>query len=228
MAFARDPYTASASQTDFTITFPYLDEEDVLVYKDGALQTVVTDYTLPNATTVRFVTPLAGGEKVVIQRTSSQTERLVDYTAGALSEADLDNDSFQAFYMAQEAIDIAALSLGTGVDNLWDAASIIINNMATPTAAAHAATKGYVDSIMAAAGNVPTPTNPGEDDYLLKASGGTWTWAAATAFFWTLADDASAAAARTTLDAQIHSAKLTAVTGDRVATAARLALNELG
>ncbi|NIV30540.1 MAG: hypothetical protein GWN58_13880, partial [Anaerolineae bacterium] len=35
MAFARDVYTASAAQTDFTITFPYLEEADVLVTKDG-------------------------------------------------------------------------------------------------------------------------------------------------------------------------------------------------
>ncbi len=78
MAFARDVYTASAAQTDFTITFAYLANVDVLVYKDGALQTVTTDYTLSSSTNVKFVSGMAGGEIIVIQRSTSQTSRLVD------------------------------------------------------------------------------------------------------------------------------------------------------
>ena len=54
MAFARDTYTASAAQTDFTITFPYIANTDIDVYVDGTLKTITTDYTFPDATTVRF------------------------------------------------------------------------------------------------------------------------------------------------------------------------------
>ncbi len=234
MAFARDVETASASQTDFTISFSYLDEDDVLVYQDGTLKTVTTDYTLPNATTVRFNSGLAGGEVIVIQRSTSQTTRLVDYTSGPLSEADMDNDSLQAFYMSQEAIDIANTALPLGSNELWDAGTKIIDNVGTPTADDHAATKAYADALAIAAGNVPTPTNPGEDNYLLKASGGAFAWAAATAFFWTLADDASASAARTTLgvaigtDVQAWDTDLDTLSNHRFVTAGRLALNELG
>jgi len=176
MAFARDPYTASASQTDFTITFSYLDEDDVLVYEDGVLKTVTTDYTLPNATTVRFNSGLVGGEVIVLQRSTSQSTRLVDYTAGALSESELDADSLQAFYMAQESVDIASTALPLGTDNNWDAGAKLIKDLGTPVATTDAVTKAYVDAITVAAGNVPTPTDPGEDGYSLVALDGSFTW----------------------------------------------------
>lgn len=234
MAFARDQYTATAAQTDFTITFGYLDEDDIRVYEDGTLKTVTTDYTLPNDTTVRFNSGLAGGEIIVIQRSTSQSARLVDYTAGALTEAILDDDSLQAFYMAQEAVDIANLAMGLTSADVWDAESKRITLVADPTAAQDAATRAYVLATVTGAGNVPAPTDPGEDDYLLKASGGTFSWVAGTSFFWTLADDTTAAAARTTLGVAIGSnvqawdTDLDTLSAHRFVTAGRLALNDLG
>ena len=55
MAFARDVYTATSSQTDFTITFPYQAEVDVLVYEDGVLQTqgAANDYIFSATTTIQ-------------------------------------------------------------------------------------------------------------------------------------------------------------------------------
>jgi hypothetical protein len=38
------------------------------------------------------------------------------------------------------------------------------------------ANKGYVDSLSMTAGNVIAPADPGEDDYVLVASGGLWDW----------------------------------------------------
>ena len=163
MAFARDVYTASAAQTDFTISFSYLDDDHIVVTNDGTTLTETTHYTFPNATTVRLVTPATGGETVVLTRATSQTTRLTDYTAGVLVEADLDNDSLQAFYMAQEAIDQTELSLGKNTSELWDAESTRIVNVSTPTSDADAATKSYVDS--AAAGTLGSP--------LSLANGGT-------------------------------------------------------
>jgi len=151
MAFALDEYTASPSQTDFTITFSYLQESHVLVYVDGTLKTqgASNDYTFFNATTIRFNSGLTGGELVIIQRATSQSTRLTDYTAGALTEADLDNDSTQAFYFNQEAIDIANRALGRTSDGAnFDAESKKITNLATPTANTDAATKAYADTIV--------------------------------------------------------------------------------
>lgn len=177
MAFARDVYTASASQTDFTISFPYIDSADVLVYEDGTLKTVTTDYTLPDATTVRFNVGLTGGETIVIQRSTSQSARLVTYTAGPLLTDDLNNDSLQAFYMAQEALDGANTALGKDSSELWDAGGTRIINVGTPTDSTDAVTKAYADALAIADGNVVAPTTPGQDNYTLGSdNAGGWDW----------------------------------------------------
>jgi hypothetical protein len=174
MAFARDVYTASASQTDFVITFSYIDSADVLVYEDGTLKTVTTDYTLPDATTIRFGSGLTSGTVVVIQRSTSQSTRLVTYTAGPLLTDDLNNDSLQAFYMAQEAIDIANNSMGLGADDNWDAGTLQIKNIVDGTADQDAITKAQLDAAVLANGNVPTPS--GQTGYLLVATASSFAW----------------------------------------------------
>jgi hypothetical protein len=45
MAFARDVYSATGGQTDFTITFPYLEQDDVVVSQNGTTLVLTTDYT---------------------------------------------------------------------------------------------------------------------------------------------------------------------------------------
>lgn len=177
MAFARDVYTATAAQTDFTISFPYLDSVDVLVYANGTLQTEGTDYNIVSTTICRFVSGRTSGDTIVLQRSTSQTARLVDYaTASTLTEEDLDNDSLQAFYMAQESIDIANTALVLDGSDEWDFQSKQSTNVPAPTSGDSVVNKTYVDSITAVAGNVPDPDNPGEDNYFLKAAAGTFDW----------------------------------------------------
>jgi hypothetical protein len=113
MSYAREEYTATTSQTDFTISFPYLDEGDIKVYVDEVLKTVTDDYTIVTSTIVRFISPMLGAEDIVIKRSTSQAARLVTYTAGPLLTTDLNTDSIQAFYMAQEAVDTADVTLAT-------------------------------------------------------------------------------------------------------------------
>jgi hypothetical protein len=161
MAFARDSYTAAGSQTDFTITFPYIAETHVTVYDEGVLQTegASNDYTIVSGVTVRFNAAVTDGNTVLLIRSTSRSTRLVDYAnASTITEADLDNDSLQAFYMVQEAIDSVATALGLGSTDLWDATSIRITNVADPTAVQDAATKNYVDTVLTANGNVPVPS----------------------------------------------------------------------
>lgn len=191
MSFARDRYTASAAQTDFTITFAYQDEADVLVYKDGVLMGFdtdadVTSYQIVTSTIVRFGAGLAGAEEIELLRSTSQSAREVDWTApSTMAEEDLDNDSIQAFYMAQEALDQAAIKLGQNSDDEWSAAIATvdtkIHDVADPTSAQDACTKAYADAISAAAGNVPTPDNPGHDNFILSAASGSFAWEAMVA-----------------------------------------------
>jgi hypothetical protein len=187
MAYALDTYTATAAQTDFTITFPYIAETHVTVYKNGVLMTNQADadtvsYQIVSSTTVRFGAGLTAGDVVGLIRSTSPSARLTDYEdASTLTETDLDNDSLQAFYMVQEALDGADEALGLGLGSVnWDAEGLLIKDVGTPVEAGDAVTKAYADAIAAAAGNVPTPDNPGDDTKVLTASGGTFTWQAAS------------------------------------------------
>jgi hypothetical protein len=179
MAFARDSYTAGAAQTDYTITFGYLEEDHVTVYEDGVLQTEggSNDYTIVSGVTVRFNSGHAGGEVILLIRSTSQSSRLVDYAnASTITESDLDNDSLQAFYMCQEAIDSVATGMGLNVSDQWDGESKKIQDVADPTLAQDAATQNYVDSVLVSLGNVPDPL-AGETGYVLAATGaGAWDW----------------------------------------------------
>lgn len=47
----RKQYTATASQTEFSITFPFLEDTDIVVYQNSTLLTLTTDYTLAGAGT---------------------------------------------------------------------------------------------------------------------------------------------------------------------------------
>ena len=151
MSLSRVSYVAGAAQTDFTITFDYLAEDYVEVYIDGVLQTVTTHYTFFNATTIRLVTPAAGGEIVQLKRNTKNDARLVDFQdAGNLTEADLDLSADQVFHLQQENIDDTvdfSLQLDGG-DDKWDAESKVIKNVADPTNAQDAVTKTWAETAM--------------------------------------------------------------------------------
>ena len=231
MAYAYDTYTASVAQTDFTISFPYINESDVTVYKNGVLQTegAANDYTIVSSTIVRFNSALAGSEVVELIRSTSRSSRVVDYaTASSLTEEDLDNDSLQAFYLAQETLDAYEEgALKDAYDNKWDFESKVSKNVPTPTTDDAVANKSYVDTYAAGAGNVPTPNNPGDDDKFLRAGSGTFSWVTlvasmlsdVAAFMVTFLTSASASVARTNLgvaigaDVQAYNSSLAGVAG---------------
>lgn len=181
MAFARDIYTATAGQTNFSITFPFLEDAHIDVFVDGTEQTEGSgnDYTISSSAVV-FNSGLTGGEIVVLERSSSQSSRLVNYSVpSTLTESDLDTDSLQAFYMVQESIDIANQALNLDATENWDAESKLIKNVSDPTEDDEAVNRGWVnDNFSDENGNVPAPDNADADKILQATGSDAYDWGA--------------------------------------------------
>lgn len=173
MSYALTRYTGDGSTSTYTIGFDYRDAADVIVKVDGVLQAVTTNYTFSSSSQVTFASPPALDAAIKIQRSTNQNARLVDYAAGAVfKESDLDTDSTQGFFMAQEAIDIANDSIIKDDSNRYDANSLRIINLADPTDAQDAATKAFVQTVVGdfnnryygASATAPTSPPPAEGD----------------------------------------------------------------
>jgi len=141
-------YTGDGSTTTYSVPFSYRAQEDVSITIDGV---VTTAFTWNGAgTQITFTTAPASSTAIEIRRTTSQGTKLVDYASGSvLTESDLDTDSDQAFFMAQEAIDDADDVIKISATNFqWDATNKRIVNVADPTSAQDAATKNWSETAM--------------------------------------------------------------------------------
>ena len=149
MPFAVTQITATGSSDPLSFSFPYRSTSDIVVKVDGVTKTATTHYTFPTTSSVQFTSGNVptSGQVVEIRRATSQNTRLVDYVSGAiLTESDLDTDSNQAFFMAQESIDIANDGLTLQSTGVFDGSNKRITNVADPTGAQDVATKAYTDS----------------------------------------------------------------------------------
>lgn len=149
MPFAVTQITATGSSDPLSFSFPYRSTSDIVVKVDGVTKTATTHYTFPTTSSVQFTSGNVptSGQVVEIRRATSQNTRLVDYVSGAiLTESDLDTDSNQAFFMAQESIDIASDGLTLQSTGVFDGSNKRITNVADPTGAQDVATKAYTDS----------------------------------------------------------------------------------
>jgi hypothetical protein len=103
MAITSNTYTGNGSNKLFSITFPYLDTSDVDVYLNGTLQTITTQYTFANATTVEFVAAPANGAVVLLDRsTDDQTLQATFFPGSSIKAADLNENFDQTLYVVQE------------------------------------------------------------------------------------------------------------------------------
>ena len=154
MAFAIDTYTGNGSTTSYSVTFPYIEKAHVVVTVDGVTKSLTTDYTFTNSSTITFNTAPASSTTIKFTRKTSRSTRLVDYQDGStLTEATLDQDGNQSFYMAQEAIDVTegTMNVSTSTDQ-WDATNKRITNVADPVNNNDAVNKSYIST------NIPNIT----------------------------------------------------------------------
>jgi hypothetical protein len=124
MATTSNTYTGNGSNKLFSITFSYIKTTDIDVYLNGTLQTVTTQYTFANATTVEFVAAPANGAVVLLDRSTDDSTLAATFFPGSsIKAADLNADFDQTLYVVQE-----------------------INNKAIKTTDPLYANKTYIDS----------------------------------------------------------------------------------
>ena len=103
MAITSNTYTGNGSNKLFSITFPYLDTADIDVFLNGTLQTVTTQYTFANATTIEFVAAPANGAAVRLDRSTDDSALAATFFPGSsIKAADLNADFDQTLYVVQE------------------------------------------------------------------------------------------------------------------------------
>jgi hypothetical protein len=122
---AKDIYIADGTTQIFALTFPFISRTHISVSVAG----VDATFSFNNDSQIVIASPtVVNNNKVIIKRTTSDTVRLVDYVDGSnLTEADLDLDSKQAFFMAQEALDETITVDFSELDDFSDTATASVS-----------------------------------------------------------------------------------------------------
>ena len=136
MATTSNTYTGNGSNKLFSITFPYLDTSDINVYLNGTLQTITTQYSFANATTVEFVAAPANGAVILLDRsTDDQTLQATFFPGSSIKANDLNFNFDQVLYLAQETANISnAASANVGTANTNASAAVATANSALSVA----------------------------------------------------------------------------------------------
>jgi hypothetical protein len=137
MATTSNTYTGNGSNKLFSITFPYLDTSDIDVYLNGTLQTIITEYTFANATTVEFVAAPANGAVVLLDRsTDDATLQATFFPGSSIKANDLNFNFDQVLYLSQETANIAQNQSTAGLQTQITAANNTSNTALTTANAA--------------------------------------------------------------------------------------------
>jgi hypothetical protein len=92
----------------YSISFSYIDEDEVDVTVDGVLKTKTTHYTFASATTIQFTSGNnpANSAAIKFQRDTDIGSKKVDFQDGSvLTETDLDSSTDQLLFSLQELAD---------------------------------------------------------------------------------------------------------------------------
>lgn len=206
MSFSFIQYMGDGATTLFSIPFPYIFQTDVTVKVNGTPVAI----TYPDTTHVNVTPAPAVAAIVEVRRNTTKTSANVVFADGSvLGKNDLNADTNQLLYIAQEAFDATSNSPQLTALNQYDALSHNIVNVADPGNLQDAATKNYVDSKLVASGNVTPPgASIGTPGFFLKGlTASTWGWVRvvcadisdAAAFMVTFLQSATVALARTNL-----------------------------
>jgi hypothetical protein len=154
MPYSYAVYTGNGATTQFTVPFPYIRREHVVV----SVNYVSTVFTWINNTTVEVSPAPANATRVEVRRVTPVNNPLVDFTDGStLVAADLDTNALQQTYVNQEQDDQIRQGVYVDATGNLTAGNQRIQNVADPTAAQDAATKNYVDTTtVASAGDTMT------------------------------------------------------------------------
>jgi len=150
MAVTYIDHPGTQGQTDFTFTFPYLEDEHIKVEIDGV---DTTDFTVVATPTAKVVldTGLSAAAAVRVRRRSAPNENLVDFVNGSvLTEAELDLSYRHNRYLAEEIAELndQSLQIENGGTE-WDAKTKRIKNVGTAVDSTDAVTKVYLDNKVA-------------------------------------------------------------------------------
>ena len=152
MATTQNTYTGNGLTTNYSFTFPYLEESDVKVSLDGVTQ-ATTEYSFANATTIAFNTAPASSVAIRIFRvTDTDTAKATFFAGSAVRAQDLNDNATQLLYATQETVNRRVDSTGGSMTGDLDMNQNKVIDLADPTADQDASTKAYVDSTIGTAG----------------------------------------------------------------------------
>jgi hypothetical protein len=100
MATVRDFYTGDGTTVLFSLSFEYLDQDDILVTVNGV---PTTAFGFVNASTIQFsAAPANGAAIAIIRQTPVDDPKAVFFAGSPIRAADLNQNNTQLLYVAQE------------------------------------------------------------------------------------------------------------------------------
>jgi hypothetical protein len=140
--YAKNVYTATAGQTDFTAP-AYRVPAEIKVYINGLLTTAWTWFS---SSVIRLNSGATAGAYVVVQRETERASKLVEFQKGPIYSDDLNTANTQNIQNIQEMWDELADAITLNLEGKYDLDGKRLENVGDPIDNSDAITKGYLDN----------------------------------------------------------------------------------